>query len=135
MTASGKRLPGWLPPGAIGLFAVALVIYLLANRPTDALIKRLPRLIRLRLRRGGEREMTPAEEPATATTTVTTTITTTITTTTTTGEPAAEEPAAEEPAAEEPAAEEPAAEEPAAEEPAAEEPAAEEPAAEEQPTA
>ena len=29
MTASGKRLPGWLPPGAIALFIVALVIYLL----------------------------------------------------------------------------------------------------------
>ena len=29
MTASGKRLPDWLPSAAIALFAAVLVIYLL----------------------------------------------------------------------------------------------------------
>jgi hypothetical protein len=83
-----------------------------AQREVEAVITRLTRRIGLRLRRGGEEEMTPDVEPS--------------------PEPSAEEPPAKEPAAEEPAAEEAA--EGAAEAAPAEEPAAEEPPAEEQTT-
>jgi hypothetical protein len=88
-------------------------------REVRAVIRRLTHRIGRRLRRGGEREMTPDVEAS--------------------AEPSAEEASAEQQAGEEPAAAEAPAEETAeavpAEEPAAGEPAAEEPPAEEQTTA
>jgi hypothetical protein len=82
------------------------------QREVEAVITRLTRRIGLRLRRGGEEEMTPDVEPSPGL--------------------SAEEPPAKEPAAEEPAAEKAPAE--GAAEAAPEEPAAEEPPAEEQTT-
>jgi hypothetical protein len=90
-----------------------------ARREVRAVIKRLTRLIGLRFRRGGEREMTSDVEAS--------------------GEPSTDEPPAEEKTAEEPEAEEAPAEQAAeavpTEQQAAEEPKVEEQAAEEQPTA
>jgi hypothetical protein len=87
-----------------------------ARKEVEAVIERLTRRIGLRLRRGGEREMTPDVEASAA--------------------PSAEEPSTEEPSAEEQPEEEPAAEEAPAEAAAeavpAEESAAEEPPVEEQ---
>jgi hypothetical protein len=89
-----------------------------AQREVEAVIERLKRLIGLRRREGGEREVTPDVEES--------------------PEPSAEEPSAEEQAGEEAAAEEAPVEEAAeavpAEEPTAGEPGAEEPAEEEQTT-
>jgi hypothetical protein len=82
-----------------------------AQWEVEAVFTRLLRRVGLRLRRGGEEEVTPDVEES--------------------AEPSAEEPSAEEQVGEEPAAEEEAA---PAEEPVPEEPAAEEPAAEEQTT-